>query len=788
MKKFISLMLLLFIAGTMPSTAWDNNSDSRLPQHKRRIVMMGNSITDYWKNHDVNNHKEFFEDNGALCRGVAGQKTPAMIERFSRDVTDLHPLAVVIAGGVNDINAGATPDEVYQNTLKMVGMATAAGIKPILATINPSGWGKNTVDKYRQYNALIKAYCDKHGYGYANYFDALKMSDQDYNEMKPEYRGRADNSDHLHPSRAGYLAMESVLVPLIEESIWQDGIYKAEHAARKDGAYCFGYNAAGDGAFALTINYDGATTSGNISVCVNGTTLTVDTPDAGCVTTHILLHRGYNTLSVNAGNTEIKQFGIVAAPGHEAKALSGYFQSYSIMGDSYSTYKGWIDAGVDFNGGGYEYPQSKYDLTSVDDTWWKQFENNTGCRLEQNNSISGTCMSYISLNGSGTTKTVSFANRVTKMRQADLFIIEGGTNDFSGGRTVYSKAADESINGQKIVGEYMWDGFDADMPEYRFVRPTVAYLIYYLQHKYPGCTIVFMANNSIPEEGRESFKAICSHYGAIYYEMHDVEKVNGHPVKAGMTTIANQLTETLINHILNGQPAVTELPKYYIYNVGQQKYIKTGGINKNPDSPVLVDTKEEATMQYIIRQSDGTYLICDPDWRKGWGLQGRQTVYISTDGVERTASWGSNLTPGWTFRASSDLSADNNLYLTYTWGNYEPGTYPVENPSGSTFALYYGKYEQPTDQWNRTARNEVKADAVYGGKWTSITEYGNNALWQLIPVNSVMPDIMPGVPNSIGNIHLNNTPCNKHIYNLTGQRVSSATRGINIINGKKIIK
>lgn len=791
MRQFISTLLLL-IAGTMTSAAWDNSADARLPQHQRRVVMMGNSITDYWKNHEVNNHKEFFDDNGALCRGVAGQKTPAMKERFMKDVVSLNPLVVVIAGGVNDINAGTAPDEVYRNTLKMVEMAEAAGIRPILASINPSGWGKSTVDKYRQYNALVKAYCEQHGYGYANYFDALKMSDADYNEMKPEYRGRADHSDHLHPSRAGYIVMEGVLIPLIEDALWHDGTYPAEHAARIDGAYRFGYTAAQAGAFALTVTRSDAMTQTELSVSVNGTTLRAEAKAGeASVTLHILLRRGYNTFSVSAGDgggDTMEHFAIVAAPGMEARALSDYFPTYSIMGDSYSTYKGWIDAGVDFGGGGYEYPQPKYDLTSVDDTWWKQFEQRSGCRLEQNNSISGTCMSYISLNGSGTTKTVSFANRVTKMRGADLFIIEGGTNDFSGGRTVYTKAADESINGQKIVGEYMWDGFEADMPQYRFVRPTVAYLIWYLQHKYPGCTVVFMANNSIPEEGKESFRNICQHYGVPYYEMHDIAKVNGHPVKAGMASIADQLTEALVNYILEGNTPVAELPQYYIYNVGQRKYVKTGGIDKTPDSPTLVDTKEEATAQYITPRSDGTYLICDPDWRKGWGVQGRQTVYISTNGVERTASWGSNLTPGWTFRAADATAADRQrVYIAYSWGDYEPGTYPVEDPAGTSFALYYGAYGQPTDQWNRTARNEVKADGIYGGRLDAMAQYGDNALWQLIPVNGLLPDIIPADPSTITPV-VRNTAADGIAYDLAGRRATKDARGIVITNGKKILR
>lgn len=816
--KKTSLLALSLLLGAGSNYAWDNTSDAELPQSSRRVVMMGNSITDYWLNHEVNNHKEFFTDNGALCRGVSGQKTPAMVERFTNDVVNLHPLVVVIAGGVNDINSGTTPEEVFANTKKMVEMAVKAGIRPILATINPSGWGKDTVDKYRKYNSLIKAYCEENGYAFCNYFDALKMSDTEYNEMKVQYRGRANNSDHLHPSKAGYLVMESILIPLIEDQIWTEGIYEAEHAAKKgtaivdatdpnasNGSYVgwigngntlsLGYNATEAGCYAFTFTY-ATGEARNVELTVNGTTLTVTCPGTGgygfdnsrTFTMHLLLKKGYNTLVVgneNGNAPNIDKFEMVAAPENAGKALGLYFPKYSVIGDSFSTYQGYMETGVGEDDARAEYPQDKYDLTSVNDTWWKQYEALSGSKLAQNNSISGTCMSYISLNGSGTTKTVSFVNRITKMRQADLFIIEGGTNDFSGGRTTYTKATDATINGQKIVGEYKWDEFEADMPEYRFVRPAVAYMIYYLQYKYPGCTVVFMANNSIPSEGRESFRTICERFGAIYYEMYDIDKTNGHPSKAGMTSIANQLTETLVNYVLAGNKPSIELPQYYIYNVGMQKYIKTGGINKDPDSPTLVDSQEEATVQNITLQEDGTYLIADPDWQKGWGVQGRQTVYISTNGVESTVSWGTNNTPGWIFRSTGE---EDYVHITYSWDDYTPGTYQVEDPSQQNYALYYGAYGQATDQWNRPSRNEVKSDGIYGTLYSSIAQYGDNAKWRIIPVKGNPVDVIPGEATSISPINTTQQIGNPNYYNLNGQVVPKNYKGIVIHNGKKILQ
>ena len=196
MMRYAKLMLgaLLLAGGSVESSAlsWNNQLDARLPQSSRRVVMMGNSITEYWLGHDVNNHKEFFTDNGALDRGIAAQQTPAMVNRFQNDVVSVHPLVTVIAGGVNDLNDKSTVDEVFDNTLKMVKMAQDAGIKPILATINPSGWSKERVDKYIAYNKKVSEYCDQTGISFCNYFDAVTMGTPvgdfkytgEYNEMK----------------------------------------------------------------------------------------------------------------------------------------------------------------------------------------------------------------------------------------------------------------------------------------------------------------------------------------------------------------------------------------------------------------------------------------------------------------------------------------------------------------------------------------------------------------------------------------------------------------------------
>lgn len=569
-KPMLALLPMLLLCGNAKAAKWNNDTDGRLPQSSRRVVMMGNSITEYWQWHEVNNHKEFFTENGALDRGIAAEITSSMLNRFQNDVINMHPLVCVIAGGVNDLNANVSVDEVYANNVKMAEMAVKAGIRPIMATINPSGWGKSTVDKYRQYNTKIKKWCADNGYSFCNYFDALKMSDTDYNEMKPEYRGRVDNSDHLHPSRAGYLVMEGVLIPLIEMNVWKNGNYEAEHAVKAGSSVAdvtetgasnnsavnicgstdslhLGYVTQKAASYDFTVTYKADNDFG-LRIIVNKQAFIIKCGNTGgkfsAITVPLELNKGYNTISVTTENAKVMvdKFGIKDNYQYLADAykIGEMFPFYSILGDSFSTFKGYLDTGG-VNDDGTWYPND--DIQKVEQTWWWKFQDLVGSSLKQNNSISGSCVSYIGLNHSGTVRTPSFVNRVTKMKKgADLIIIEGGTND---------------KNTANMLGSYKWDGFTDDDPDYKYFRPALAYVISTLRVQHPDAVLVFMMNDALPNEMKTSIRTIMEHYGMPTFEMRDIPKYQGggasgvHPTENGMTMIAEQFAQFLIDYIKN---------------------------------------------------------------------------------------------------------------------------------------------------------------------------------------------------------------------------------------------
>ena len=225
MKKHCVFYLLffLFLGMSEKSTAQDlgnlakyeNENTLLSPKQvgEKRIVLMGDSITEFW----LTIHPEFFAGKSYIDRGISGQTTPQMLIRFRPDVINLQPDVVVILAGVNDIagNTGpTTPEKIFGNITSMVELAKANAIKVILCSILPANdfyWRPN--DKAAatiiQLNQLIKSYADKHHIPYIDYHAVMADAS---NGLPKEF-----SNDGVHPNLKGYQTME----PLLEKAIQQ---------------------------------------------------------------------------------------------------------------------------------------------------------------------------------------------------------------------------------------------------------------------------------------------------------------------------------------------------------------------------------------------------------------------------------------------------------------------------------------------------------------------------------------------------------------------------------------
>jgi len=175
------------------------------------VIFMGNSITEGW----VNANPEFFSDNNYIGRGISGQTSPQMLIRFMPDVVDLHPKAVVILAGTNDIagNTGFSSVKMITNNIKaMAQLAVANDIKVILCSVLPVfdyPWrkGLKPVDKIEETNQWLKEYALENGHIYLDYFS--EMADEKQG-LKKEF-----SEDGVHPNHKGY----SVMAPLAKTAI-----------------------------------------------------------------------------------------------------------------------------------------------------------------------------------------------------------------------------------------------------------------------------------------------------------------------------------------------------------------------------------------------------------------------------------------------------------------------------------------------------------------------------------------------------------------------------------------
>ena len=192
-----------------------------LPAASRRVVMMGDSITDNWANPQFNNGN-FFDAHDMVGRGISGQVTAQMLIRFTPEVVALKPQVVHIMAGTNDIAENQDPYDFAATTgnlLAMVTLARAHDIRVVLASVPPAtsfSWKPyrgNQLDTIRTLNAWIKATCAEQHLTWCDYWPVLQGPD---GGLRPDlgYHG-----DSVHPGPAGYAVMEPVLLEAVRVAL-----------------------------------------------------------------------------------------------------------------------------------------------------------------------------------------------------------------------------------------------------------------------------------------------------------------------------------------------------------------------------------------------------------------------------------------------------------------------------------------------------------------------------------------------------------------------------------------
>lgn len=219
--KLIHCLLLvsIFMGGKVKAQDWPNlnryqNENAILKPveaGQKRIVFMGDSITEFWST--VN--PEYFSGKPYVNRGISGQTTPQMLLRFRADVIALEPTAVVILAGINDIAGNTGPmtiEMIRDNIFSMIELAKTNHIKVILCSVLPAydfPWKPNQepIAKIKALNEILQNYAVANNIVYVDYYSAMV---DDRKALKADY-----SNDGVHPNKTGY----QVMAPLADKAI-----------------------------------------------------------------------------------------------------------------------------------------------------------------------------------------------------------------------------------------------------------------------------------------------------------------------------------------------------------------------------------------------------------------------------------------------------------------------------------------------------------------------------------------------------------------------------------------
>lgn len=215
---------------------------------------------------------------------------------------------------------------------------------------------------------------------------------------------------------------------------------------------------------------------------------------------------------------------LLVFPFISAEAQKDEIKTVAILGDSYSTFDGYIPEG---NACWYfTTPQGENDVVAVEQTWWHQFCREGGYELVLNESYSGATVCNTGYDGADYSDR-AFITRMFNVTalNPDLIIIFGATND--------SWA-------NVPLGELQFGGWSSsDM--YSFL-PACCFMLEYFSVAAPQSQVVFVINSELKEEITAGITEACDHYGFQSLLLKDIHKLWGHPSIKGMSQISEQLS------------------------------------------------------------------------------------------------------------------------------------------------------------------------------------------------------------------------------------------------------
>lgn len=168
----------------------------RVERDQRAVVLLGDSITQGWGD----DFSAAFPGMKIANRGISGDTSRGVLIRLQEDVLALHPAAVVLLIGTNDLEENAAPEVVAENVrLILAALKTAdPGLPIVLCQVMPSSASKSRpADQIQKLNRLYASVIK--GNSQVTLLETFPLFADSTGDAKV-----SEFPDLLHPNQAGY--------------------------------------------------------------------------------------------------------------------------------------------------------------------------------------------------------------------------------------------------------------------------------------------------------------------------------------------------------------------------------------------------------------------------------------------------------------------------------------------------------------------------------------------------------------------------------------------------------
>jgi lysophospholipase L1-like esterase len=183
-------------------------ADKTNPPPKNAILFIGSSSIRKWTT-----LARDFPGRQVINRGFGGSQVADSVFYFDRIVAPYQPRTIVMYAGSNDLNAGKTPEEVFDDFKTFANKVRAAlpgaRLDYISIGVSPSRW--KDFQNVKKTNRLIRDYISRD--------DRLEFIDVLPAMLGPDGRPKPDIyvADRLHMNAKGYTIWQAVVGPYLDK-------------------------------------------------------------------------------------------------------------------------------------------------------------------------------------------------------------------------------------------------------------------------------------------------------------------------------------------------------------------------------------------------------------------------------------------------------------------------------------------------------------------------------------------------------------------------------------------